>query len=89
MLNGLLGPAFGVLIIKSLFAMIIYMYDPVMLRKEVNKFILMMFIGGLLSFIFNLLAKWMFGVVGENITLNVRKQLYKSILLKHVGWHDN
>jgi ATP-binding cassette subfamily B (MDR/TAP) protein 1 len=89
MLNGLLGPAFGVLIIKSLFAMIIYMYDPVMLRKEVNKFILMMLIGGLLSFIFNLLAKWMFGVVGENITLNVRKQLYKSILLKHVGWHDN
>lgn len=60
-----------------------------MLRKEVNKYILMMFIGGLLSFVFNLFAKWMFGVVGENITLNVRKQLYKSILLKHVGWHDN
>lgn len=69
--------------------MIIYMYNPTMLRSEVNKYILMMFIGAFLSFSFIFVAKWMFGVVGENITLNVRKQLYTAILLKHVGWHDN
>ena len=27
-LTGMLGPAFGVLIIKNLFAMITYMFDP-------------------------------------------------------------
>ena len=69
--------------------MIIYMYNPTMLRSEVNKYILMMFIGAFLSFSFIFVAKWMFGVVGENITLNVRKQLYTAIMLKHVGWHDN
>jgi len=42
-----------------------------------------------LSFFFNLISKFSFGRVGENITLKVRQNLYRSILIKHIGWHDN
>ena len=27
--------------------------------------------------------------VGQNMTLNIRKDLYSSILRKHMGWHDD
>jgi hypothetical protein len=35
------------------------------------------------------LAKSAFGRVGENITQNIRIDLYTEILRKHVGWHDD
>jgi len=30
-----------------------------------------------------------FGVIGENVTLIMRKQLYASILSKNIGWFDH
>lgn len=30
-----------------------------------------------------------FGIVGETITLNLRTDLYREILKKHMGWHDD
>jgi len=88
-INGLIGPLMGVLIIKALFAMIIYSFDKEKMRKEVDYWILLMFIGAIAALVLNFVAKWMFGVVGENITLNVRKDIYESIMRKHVGWHDD
>jgi ATP-binding cassette subfamily B (MDR/TAP) protein 1 len=88
-LNGLIGPLMGVLITKALFAMILYVGDMEKMRTEVNIWVLWMFIGALAAFVLNIIGKWMFGIVGENITLNVRKDLYESIIRKHVGWHDD
>lgn len=88
-LNGLIGPLMGVLIIKALFSMILYVNDIEKMRTEVNTWILLMFIGALVALVLNFISKWMFGIVGENITLNVRRDLYQSIIRKHVGWHDD
>ena len=71
-LGGLLGPIFGVLIVKSLFAMIIYQFDSRKMREEVDYWVLMMVIGACAALIIYFVAKYAFGIVGENITLNVR-----------------
>ena len=42
----------------------------------------------MVSFIGQFCSKWCFGNLGENVTLEVRKLLYKSILRKHIGFHD-
>jgi len=85
----LIGPAFGVLIIKALFAMINNYNDLVTMRADVNKWCLIMFLGSILTLILIFITKKAFSVVAENITLNVRSDLYLQILKKHVGWHDD
>ena len=30
-----------------------------------------------------------FNLVGQNMIYNIRKNLYLSILKKHIGWHDD
>lgn len=30
-----------------------------------------------------------FGIVGENITLNMRSKLYQSIIKREIGWFDD
>jgi ATP-binding cassette subfamily B (MDR/TAP) protein 1 len=32
--------------------------------------------------------KFAFGVIGENVTANIRKELYRNVLQKHLGWFD-
>lgn len=39
--------------------------------------------------LFAVIAKYQFGVVATNVSLNMRKKIYRSILSKHIGWHDN
>jgi len=34
-------------------------------------------------------TKSSFGEVGENMTLNLRSDLYTHILKMHIGWHDD
>ncbi len=34
------------------------------------------------------IQKFLFGIVGENITLNMRFELYRGILKKHIGFFD-
>jgi ABC-type multidrug transport system fused ATPase/permease subunit len=41
------------------------------------------------AFITGFAQKFSFGVIGENVTLNIRKRLYKSIVSKHAGWFDD
>ena len=40
-------------------------------------------------FVFRAVNDAVFRVVSENITINIRKDLYLSILMKHIGWHDD
>lgn len=48
-----------------------------------------MFLSCLTSFVTGFSQKFMFGVIGENITLNVRQTLYSAMLKKNIGWFDN
>lgn len=63
--------------------------DLELMRKDVNFWCLLMFLGSILTLILIFITKKSFSVVAENITLNVRADLYKQILKKHVGWHDD
>jgi ABC-type multidrug transport system fused ATPase/permease subunit len=69
--------------------MIVNYNDPSLMRKTINNWILALFIVAIFSLIAVFIAKRAFSAVGENITLNIRKDLYTQILKKHIGWHDN
>lgn len=43
---------------------------------------------GVLMFVSMTGSKWAFGILGENVTFHIRKDLYSSILRKHIGFHD-
>jgi ABC-type multidrug transport system fused ATPase/permease subunit len=80
-------PMFGILIPKALFAM---GADPTTeeYRPNINWEIMWMFFIACIAFICTFSGKHFFSIVGQNITINVRKSLYGSILTKHMGWHD-
>ena len=58
------------------------------LRKGANEWCLYMFICALVSFFTAFSQKYAFGVVGENISLNMRKFLYSALVKKSIGWFD-
>ena len=39
--------------------------------------------------LFSFLQKWVFSIVGENLTFDVRFDLFKGIIYKHLQWFDN
>ena len=57
-------------------------------RSNIDFWILLMvgtaFVAGISMFA----GKYFFAKIGQNITINVRKNLYGAILEKHIGWHD-
>ena len=59
------------------------------MRKQVDFWVLLMFIGAILCLALTFLSKWAFGIVGENITINIRRDLYNAIMRKDIGWHDD
>lgn len=58
------------------------------MRSESDKWCLWMFICCLVSLLTTFTQKFSFGVVGENITLNIRQKLYGALLRKNMGWFD-
>jgi len=57
-------------------------------RKQVNTMCGYILIIAIMSGIGATLGKCFFAVTGENITMNVRINLYKSMLRKNLGWFD-
>jgi ATP-binding cassette subfamily B (MDR/TAP) protein 1 len=47
-----------------------------------------MLIFSICAFLTGFGQKFSFGVIGENVTKNIRISLYKSIVTKHLGWLD-
>jgi len=88
-LKGIISTAFGAFIMKNMFAMMNNYADDVKMRKDVNFWCLIMFLSAIAAFICTFISKTAFGIVGENITLNVRSDLYTEIMKKHMGWHDD
>lgn len=85
-LQGGIFPVFGILITKMLFSLMIP--DKELMRSESDKWCLGMFICCVASFFTAFTQKFMFGIIGENITLHIRENLYKSLVKKHMGWFD-
>ena len=63
-------------------------YDNIITTKT-NYYILYVLLIGGTVWIMGYLNKYMFGVVGENVTIKIRKVLYASIMRKHIGWFDD
>ena len=58
------------------------------MKTNADFWILMMFIAALVNLCTAFVQKFSFGIVGENITINMRHKLYEAILKKSVGWFD-
>lgn len=58
------------------------------MKTETERWVLYIFIAGIVSFLATFIYKSSFGIIAENITINIRRKLYGSILQKHIGWFD-
>lgn len=87
-IQGGIFPVFGLFITKMLFALAIT-WDKDKLRSESDIWCLAMLICCLTSFVTGFCQKFLFGIIGENITINVRQKLYSAIIKKNIGFFDN
>ena len=80
-------PTYGIFWTKILFVMM--RNDKDSIRDGVEENALYMFIVSIVSFFNTFILKVSFGIVSENMTKELRAQLYMSILRKHIGWYDH
>ena len=59
------------------------------LREDANFWCLMMFICAIVAWCTGFGKLFGFGVVGENITLRMRYNMYYAIVRKNIGWYDD
>ena len=90
-LQGSLLPIFGILLGKMLFVLqYIPFFNPYSkIRSDSDYYCMLMLVVSILSFFTAVSQKFCFGVIGENVTMKIRKQLYAGILSKHMGWFDD
>ena len=90
-LQGSLLPIFGILLGKMLFVLqYIPFFNPyTKIRSDSDYYCMLMLVVSILSFFTAVSQKFCFGVIGENVTMKIRKQLYAGILSKHMGWFDD
>jgi ATP-binding cassette, subfamily B (MDR/TAP), member 1 len=84
--QGAVFPTYGFLYVKLLFSSLLIPVDHDM--TEVQKWTYVLIGLGGFAFIVTYIYKSLFGYLGENMTLAMRKKLFKSIIHKHVGWFD-
>lgn len=58
------------------------------LEADISRLAILMVILGAATFVSYMMKSYLFSVLGENVTLQVRRLLYKSILEKNIGWFD-
>lgn len=88
---GATQPVFGVVFSKLLSVLMKPLNtegDKEDLRSELYFLIAMTALIGVSASIGMTGSKYCFGILGENVTLDVRKLLYEKILRKHMGFHD-
>lgn len=86
---GAVNPVFGIIMIKIVFTFLMLtpdQYDTA--TDKTSKYVFWLAMIALALFVAGALRGIMFGYVSETITENVRKDVYKSVLRKHIGWHD-
>lgn len=79
-------PCLGIFVAKILFAMMIENMDE--MKREVDRWCLWIFICAIGYFFVQFTKYATFGVIGENIILDMRYKLYAHILKMHLGWFD-
>ena len=98
MIQGSLMPIFGILLTKTLFALLVAQIPLVLrdlidwkteLREGVDKWCLYMFIAALVALVVSYCRFLSFAVIGENVTARIRRETYGKILEKHQGWFDD
>ena len=57
-------------------------------NDNVNKYVWQIGAMGGLTLLFSFISKFSFSLLGENVTLKIRFDLYRSILRKNIGWFD-
>lgn len=86
-LQGALMPIFGGVMAKMLFVLM-DIYDYTEMRSESDKWCGLMLGFAFIAFLTGFGQKFSFGVIGENVTTNIRKVLYGKIIEKNQGWFD-
>ena len=81
--QGVMMPIYGWFYVKILFNTLFIDMD------EVEFWILFVLMLAAISFVATYVYKVMFGVIGENMTLAVRRSLFRSLVYKHIGWFDH
>ena len=59
------------------------------MRRESNYWCSVMLIFSIGTLTAGFSQKFSFGVIGENVTFNIRRKFYKKILEMHNGWFDD
>ena len=80
-------PVFGGVMAKMLFVLM-EVLDLQEMRHDSNYWCGVMLIFSVCSFVAGFCQKFSFGVIGENVTLNIRRRLYHKIIEMHNGWFD-
>ncbi|CDW88003.1 abc transporter family protein [Stylonychia lemnae] len=87
--QGSLMPLFAIVLMKQLFAMNMYPgHGADAVRSDSDYYCMLILVISILSFLFGLIGKFSFGLIGENVTLRIRQLLYSRILQKSIGWFD-
>ena len=86
-ISALSYPVFGYLFSNILFVMMTSFLPSY--GKDRDHWCLMFLFLALGIGVTSFLQRFVFGLVGENMTHNIRKKLYSSIIHKHIAWFDS
>ncbi len=85
---GTVMPIFGIILTKLLFGLS-HPPNPLdKVRENADLYCLLMLCCAVGGALFVFMQKLSFGRLGETVTLKIRRNLYSSILSKHIGWFD-
>jgi ABC-type multidrug transport system fused ATPase/permease subunit len=86
---GAVTPVMGCMMIKCVWSMLgLTAANHGNAIRVMGKWVIVLLCGTIYIFIVTALKNSAFGYVSENITMNMRRDVYTSVLRKHMGWHD-
>lgn len=84
---GATAPVFGALMMKCTFSML-FLTSGAAASSEMNKWVLGLLIIAIITGVSIGLRTYFFSYTSENVTENMRREVYESTMRKHMGWHD-
>ena len=83
------APFYGYFIMKTMNEMNVAAFKQENVLDAVLPWCGWMIVGAVVIAISKSIADIALGVVSENITAGMRKELYENVVRKDIGWHDN
>ena len=87
--NGCIMPTMGFTLIKTLSGLTIAQYEGRNALEAVWEWIVVMLSIAFISAMSKTAQQAGFSIVQKNVGSEIRRQLYTSIMEKHIGWHDD